>query len=139
VTDGDRQDAAARRAAAAGLRVSQLQARRDALASGLPVTVDSVQEARQHAELALTHAARAHHSAGRRHLDAEQAHRRAAAAHEEAALRARDTDVDGHQEAAERHRDAANHHHDAAGVQFECEETDTNAITRPPPSAAVPR
>jgi hypothetical protein len=139
MTGADRQDAAAVRAAAAGLWVPQLQARRDALASGQPVTADSVKQARRYADQALAQAARAHHSAGRRHLDAEQAHRRAAAAHEEAAMRADDTDVDSHQEAAERHRDAAAHHHDAASQQFQSEEADTDALTQPPPSATERR
>ncbi|CAN5205590.1 hypothetical protein BH11ACT6_BH11ACT6_03470 [soil metagenome] len=122
--------AASARAAAAAQRVDQLKARRQALAQGVPVTRETVEQAQLHAQRALERALRAHRDAAQRHQDAAGSHHSAAAAHEEAAMYAGDEDVDAHQEAAERHRHAAAQHQLAAQAQLRSEQ---KATTRPLP------
>ncbi|WIM85866.1 hypothetical protein PT015_13005 [Candidatus Mycobacterium wuenschmannii] len=114
--------AAAARGEAARRRIGELQQRRAELAAGIPATLESVQQARQHAVESLERVKQAHRDAAARHLDASAAHRRAAASHEQAALRASGKTVEGHQDASAVHRAAAAVHDAAAIVEDEAGE-----------------
>lgn len=104
------------RAAAARLRIAELQQRRAALAQGLAPTAEDVATAELRARQSWQQAMEAHQASAKRHAEAGEAHRRAAAAHEQAAMMADNCDAGRHQDAAEVHRNAADWHDLAAAA-----------------------
>ncbi len=119
------------RAAAARLRIAELQQRRAALAQGLAPTAEDVATAELRAQQSWQQAMEAHQASAKRHFEAGEAHRRAAAAHEQAAMMADNCDAGRHQDAAEMHRNAADWHDAAAAADAKTANAHARRATTP--------